>query len=103
MSFHLRLPVSVAEWGKTLIGVVVGGAATAGTSALSIATARGLGIDVPLLNFKALGIVMLNAGVFSGLAFLAKSPLPSSKVEHTEVTITKDVSVSDTDNDPETK
>lgn len=89
-----RLPNSVTEWSKALIGAVVGGAATAGTSALSIATARGLGIDVPMFNFKALGIVMLNAAVFAGLAFLAKSPLPS-KSQHTEVTITKDVTTHD--------
>ena len=86
----LTLPTSVSQWLTGLIGGVVGGAATAGQAWIVTSAAHGLGIDIPVLNFKALGIIMLSGATTSVLAFLAKSPIPVT-IQQTTVTVKKEV------------
>ncbi len=73
-------------WLKALVAAFVGGAATAGSQALSIATAKGIGIHVDVPSWKALGIMMLVAGVASALAYLKTSPVPSTFTQTTQTT-----------------
>lgn len=58
------------------MGGIIGGAATAGSSWLAMAGAKSAGIDVPALNWKALGIILLSGAVTSALAYLKQSPVP---------------------------
>ena len=67
---------SLEFWLYSLISGFIGGGATAAMSAGGLATAHASGLDVPVLNFKAIGIIFLSAGVSNALAYLAKSPLP---------------------------
>lgn len=63
-------------WAYTLAVTVIGGAAQAGASWLGMTGAKAAGVDVPELNLKALGVILLSAAMFNVFIFLAKSPLP---------------------------
>lgn len=65
------------------------GTALAGWGGLNIAHASGA--EVPALDWKALGIFIIAAGIIPAVsAFWQKNPLPD--IEETTVTITKTVS-----------
>lgn len=64
-------------WLHSLAACFIGGGASAVTAAGGLYAAKGFGIDVPLLNFKAAGVVFLSAGAWNALAYLKQSPLPS--------------------------
>ena len=83
------LPSTATQWLQGLIAAVIGGGASAGQSWLAMSTAHAIGIDVPILNFKALGIIMLSAALASMLAFLAKSPIPTT-TKSTTLTVTQE-------------
>jgi len=63
-------------WISGLSATVIHGAAAAGGAFVGLATAKGLGIDVPQLNVQQLGVVLLSAGLSSLFAYLRKSPIP---------------------------
>lgn len=81
------IPQSVKAWIRGLFTGVILGAATAGSSWMALATAKGLGIDVPVLNWKALGTILVAGSVSNFFAFLKQSPLPTV-VETSTVTVT---------------
>lgn len=64
------------HWIKLLIAAIVTGAANTGLSALGIATANGIGANVPQLDLKQLGIMLLTGGIVGALAYLKQSPVP---------------------------
>lgn len=66
----------IKRWFHGLVGGIIGGSATAGTSWLAMAGAKSAGIDVPALNWQALGVILLSGAVTSALAYLKQSPLP---------------------------
>jgi hypothetical protein len=70
-----RFRVWISGLGATLIH----GTAAAGASFMGLATAQGLGVEVPQLNLKQLGIVLLASGLSSLFAFLRSSPLPKAE------------------------
>lgn len=63
-------------WLRGLGASVIGGSAGAGGSWLGMAAAKSAGIDVPSLNFKALGVILASSGLTSLFMYLQKSPLP---------------------------
>jgi hypothetical protein len=63
-------------WLYGLLAAIIGGTASAGLSFLTMNGAAASGIDVPTLNFKALGIILLSSGLVSMFAYLKQSPLP---------------------------
>ncbi len=63
-------------WFSALSATVIHGVAGAGGSFVGLATAKGIGVDVPQLNLKQFGVVLLASGLSSLFAFLRKSPLP---------------------------
>ncbi len=71
-----RVILNWKVWVYTLAVTVIGGAATAATSWLGMIGAAAAGVDVPSLNLKALGVILLSAALFQTFSFLAKSPLP---------------------------
>lgn len=64
------------NWLHGLFGGIIGGAASAGSAWLGLVAAKSVGVDVPTLNLKALGVILLTSGIASGLAYLKQSPLP---------------------------
>lgn len=71
-----RTKLIILLWLKSLVAAFIGGAATAGSTWAGLAAAQSAGVDVPQLNWKALGIVLLTAGVTNSLMYLRQSPLP---------------------------
>lgn len=68
--------LSLRAWVYGLLSGFIGGGASAVTAWAGMAGAKGLGIDVHVLNFKEAGIVMLSSGFVTACSYLAKSPLP---------------------------
>ncbi len=85
----MRVPTSVKQWAYTLASGCIAGGAGAVVQFFSMAGAKSLGLDVPTLNLKAVG-VLFGAGILShGAAILVRSPLPPVEFETTSVTITQ--------------
>lgn len=76
-------------WLQGLIAAFVGGAANAGGSWLGLATAKGIGLEVPQLNWKSLGVMMIVGGLIATFAYLQKSPVPTLTTT-TQLTVTKE-------------
>lgn len=70
------MKIKTELWIKALIASTVTGAASTGLSALGIATANGLGANVPQLDLKQLGVMLLSGGIVGLLAYLKQSPVP---------------------------
>lgn len=67
---------TIRFWVHGLLAAVIGGATSAGAAWMGMAGAKSAGVDVPTLNFKALGIILLSSGVAAAFAYLKQSPLP---------------------------
>ena len=102
-------------WLRGLGASVIGGSAGAGGSWLGMAAAKSAGVDVPVLNLKSLGIILLSSALASLFMYLQKSPLPDIVTEETvtikresvdgaapTVTTTQKTSVTTTDGNPPT-
>jgi hypothetical protein len=63
------------QWAKGILRGFIYGASSAGLGWGGLAAAKGAGLDVPTLNFKALGILLLIGGISHSLAVLQKSPI----------------------------
>lgn len=81
-------------WLQGLLAAIIGGAANAGGSWMGLATAKGVGLEVPTLNWKALGIMMIVGALISAFTYLKQSPIPI-KTTTTQVTVTKEVTKSE--------
>lgn len=84
MLINLRTQI----WFKSLVAALITGASATGLSALGIATANGLGVEVPKLDWKQLGVMMLSGAIVGTLTYLKQSPVPPDSTGNTE-TITK--------------
>jgi hypothetical protein len=71
----------VKPWLKSLAAAGIGGGSTALSSWGALAGAQAMGVDVPVLNLKAFGLVFVVGAVHSVAAYLAKSPLPGVTIE----------------------
>lgn len=69
---------SFRVWLRGMIAAVIGGVSSAGLAYLSMNGAAAAGVDVPNLNLKALGIILLTSGLVSLFAYLKQSPIPPS-------------------------
>ncbi len=85
------MKLKTEQWLKALIAAIVTGAASTGLSALGIATASGLGVNIPKLDFKQLGVMLISGGIIGALAYLKQSPVPPDDT----VTITESRQSSD--------
>lgn len=63
-------------WLYSLGASVVGGAATSVTTWLGMIGAEKLGLNVPSLNWQAMGVICASGAATAFFAYLAKSPLP---------------------------
>jgi len=63
-------------WLYGLAGGVIGGACGTVSAYMGMALAKGVGVEIQLPNWKAIGIMFVTSGFFNAVLFLAKSPLP---------------------------
>lgn len=85
----MKIPRTFEQWFRSVAAAFIGGAATAGFSTLGIATAKGMGVEMPTLNWKAIGVIMLVGGITNLCAFLMKSPVPAESVTESSLRITE--------------
>jgi hypothetical protein len=71
-------------WLHGLLAMVIGGAASAGSAWIGLAVGKASGLDVPVLNWKALGLVLLTSGLINAFLYLKQSPLPDFEEPKTE-------------------
>jgi hypothetical protein len=69
------------NWAYGLLGGAIGGAATAGSAWLGMTAAKAVGMDVPALNWKALGVILLSGALTNTFLYLKQSPLPAKEPE----------------------
>lgn len=78
---------SLKAWLHGLGSAVIGGAATGGGSWMATAVANAAGIkDVPVLNWKTVGVICAIGGLSNAFMYLKQSPLP--KLEEDAVDLT---------------
>lgn len=63
-------------WLHGLIAAFISGGATALSTDQGLSFAHRMGVDVPLLNLKAMGIVFFFSGLSGAALYLKQSPLP---------------------------
>jgi len=79
-------------WFKGLLQSVISGIGTAGVTWMTLAGANQIGLAVPTLNWKALGMILVIGSIFNLFSYLKQSPLPATRVEVTQTqTKTTDV------------
>lgn len=67
---------TVEKWFHGLVGGIIGGTSASGLNWLTTNAAHSMGVDVPLLNWKAFVISLATAGMVAAFTYLQKSPLP---------------------------
>lgn len=72
----MAIPKNWRQWGRTLLGGVVSGAANAVLAALGISAANAAGVPVAPLNLNQMVGVFASGGFIGACMFLAKSPIP---------------------------
>lgn len=78
----------VQKWAYGFLGGMIGGGASSLGAWLGLTAAKAVGIDVPTLNFKAMGVIFLSGLLSNGVAYLAKSPLPELQITTDTLTVT---------------
>jgi hypothetical protein len=78
----------MATWLKGLLQSLLSGIGTTGVSWMTLAGAAQIGLAVPILNWKALGAILVSSSVFNLFSYLKQSPLSASHVEITKTQIT---------------
>lgn len=77
------------------MGGCLGGGAGSLSAWMGMTAAKSVGIDVPVLNFKAMGVIFLSGVLTHAVAFLAKSPLPPLSNGDTQTFVNPTVAVKD--------
>lgn len=68
---------SPRAWLHGLGAAFIGGGASAIAADQGLVLAQRMGVDVPMLNLKALAIVFLSSGIINAALYLKASPLPA--------------------------
>lgn len=77
----------VETWLYGLVGGTIGGGATSVSAWLGMTSAKALGMDVPILNLKSLGVIFVSGAAANFFSYLAKSPLPALPTGNTDVIV----------------
>lgn len=84
------MKLNFEAWSYGLVAASIGGASTAALSWAGMGAAHAAGIDVPVLNFKALLVVLISGAAPSFFTYLKQSPLPPIVSETTTITTVKE-------------
>jgi len=74
-------------WLYGLVAGIIGGAATAAASFMSLNAASTVGLNVKPLDLEQLGWVLLISGLVNAFSYLKQSPLPPLEEVTTTVTV----------------
>lgn len=96
MSMRKRIEV----WLYGLVSGAIGGGATAASAWFGMLGAKAVGMDVPSLNFKALGVIFVSGMLPTVFAYLKQSPLPPLSDGQTEFVSKTEATVTTTANAP---
>lgn len=77
----------VESWLYGMGKCVIGGAAATGSAWMGLAMAGSVGLEVPHLNFKSLGIILATSSLSNLFFYLKQSPLPPPSDGGTEILI----------------
>lgn len=69
--------LSLETWVRGLFAAFLSGASTSLLSALGVSGAAELGVSIPRLTFKQMGVIALVGGIVGLAAYLKQSPIPS--------------------------
>lgn len=69
--------LSLETWLRGLLAAFLSGASTSLLSALGVSGAQELGLNIPRLTFKQMGVIALVGGVVGLAAYLKQSPIPT--------------------------
>lgn len=69
--------LSFETWVRGLLAAFLSGASTSLLSALGVSGAQELGLNIPRLTFKQMGVIALVGGVVGLAAYLKQSPIPA--------------------------
>lgn len=72
-------------WFYGIFAAGIGGAATAGGAWLGMAGAKAAGLDVPTLNWQALGVILTSGALTNLFFYLKQSPMPAIEVSKTTI------------------
>lgn len=64
------------RWAYGALSGAISGGGTSASTWLGMAGAKALGVDVPSLNFKALGVIFLSGAAVNFFLYLKTTPLP---------------------------
>lgn len=68
--------LSLETWLRGLVAAFLSGASTALLSAIGVSGAQELGVNIPRLTFKQMGVIALVGGLVGLAAYLKQSPIP---------------------------
>ena len=74
-------------WAYGLLNAVIGGTATTVSAWLGIAGAKAAGLDVSVMNFTALGSILVSAAITNLFFYLRQSPLPTIETSIVKTTV----------------
>jgi hypothetical protein len=66
----------VQRWLHNLVAAIITGGSNAALAALGMVGADAIGIKVPQLDLKQVGVIFVSGAVIGLLAYLKQSPLP---------------------------
>ena len=72
----MSLKSRIEGWFYGMGQCIIGGAAAAGSAWMGLSMAKSVGMDVPVLNWKSLGMILLTSSLSNLFFFLKQSPLP---------------------------
>jgi hypothetical protein len=72
------------NWSYGLFGGAIGGAATTGSAWVGMTAAKAVGMDVPSLNWKAMGVILLSGALTNTFMYLKQSPLPTREPDNSQ-------------------
>lgn len=64
------------HWTYSLLKSVIGGAAASGSAWLGTAVAHAISVSVPIMDWRALGAVLVTSSATNLFFYLKESPLP---------------------------
>lgn len=93
------MKVTIRHWLYGLGSALITGITSSVSSALGIVGAEKIGIDVPTLTFRQMGIIAIFGGIVGAISYLRQSPLPPE----TDVLIKVNPAAATTTEPPEAK
>lgn len=87
----ITIPKKTGQWIKSLTAAIISGAVNNALGAIGITTANLVGMKIPQLDLKQMGVLMLSGGFIGMLMYLKQSPVPPDSSGNTDIITKADV------------